>query len=325
MINSTPVVLAGSRELGPEDSGQTLLYFDSADIELYASKGLPRGFGCEVVQLGDGLVRFNRGPGTPVLASLATSGKGTSLNLWSLPSGGYATRLVGAGGGVGGGTVGPAGPAGPAGPQGEVGPAGPTGATGTAGPAGPAGAASSVPGPTGATGPAGVAGPQGVQGVQGERGIQGPQGSPGGSMGTPVSFMWGTGITEPPTGSQVRINNAAQELATKMWVMDMTTDDIDVSVGLARIKDGYQIYVQDFDAHDKWARYNVIGNPLDKTTYWELPIAFVSMSVLPIPAQKVLLQVISPGTVGIPPGGTTGQALVKATDAAYDTHWVTPT
>jgi hypothetical protein len=240
MINSAPIVLLASRRLEPGDSGQTLLYFGATDIELLVTRELPRGFGCEVMQLGDGLIRFNRGPAdkdvsvfSTLAAGAGTSGKGTSVNLWYLSSGSYATRVIGALDSTGGtvGPMGPEGPEGPAGPEGPIGPAGPKGDTGVAGvdgaegvagatgPAGPAGAASTIPGPegpqgpigpegaastvagpAGATGPAGPAGPQGaastVPGPTGPAGVTGPAG-PTGPAGAASTVPGPTGATGP--------------------------------------------------------------------------------------------------------------------------------
>jgi hypothetical protein len=285
MINAAPIVLGGSRALSVEDSGHVLLYLGPVPIELQVPTGLPYGFGCEVVQLGLGTVALVTQPEVSLPQPVSTTGNGSSLGVMSLSVDNYATRVIGGSGGVA---------TGPPGPQGDP---------------GPPGTPSTVPGPQGDPGP---------------RGDPGPQGSPGGSMGTPVSFMFSMGDVEPPSGSQVRLNNPGLELATKMWVMDMTTDDIDVSVGLSRIKPGYQIYIQDFDSSTRWVKYSVNGDTIDKSTYWEIPVAFIAMSELSLAAQKVLVQVIAPGVVGIPPGGTAGQVLVKASDDAYDILWVTP-
>jgi hypothetical protein len=144
----------------------------------------------------------------------------------------------------------------------------------------------------------------------------------GGGVSGHVSYTFNSNTTEPVIGSQVRINNASQTAATKLWVSETSVDGMDVTVGLARIVAGTQVYFQDFDDASHWVKYNVTANAVDKGTYWELTVTYHS-GPANVPFQKIEFQPIAPGSVGVPPGGTTGQALVKTASTDYAVGWAT--
>jgi hypothetical protein len=135
-----------------------------------------------------------------------------------------------------------------------------------------------------------------------------------------VSYTFNSATTEPVVGSQVRINNASQTAATKLWVSETSVDGMDVSTGLGRVVAGTQIYFQDFDDAAKWVKYSVTVDGVDKGTYWEFTVVYHS-GPANVPFQKVEFQPIAPGTVGVPPGGTTDQVLVKTSATDYAVAW----
>ena len=140
-----------------------------------------------------------------------------------------------------------------------------------------------------------------------------------------ASFMFSAATTEPPTGTQLRLNNATQSSATKLWVMDASVDGLDVTVGLARIMIGHQIYLQDYDDATKWIKFTVTADAIDKGNYFEVGIAHHSgASASPLPVQKIEFQAIAPGQVGVPPGGSAGHVLAKDTVTDWDVSWVAP-
>jgi hypothetical protein len=125
---------------------------------------------------------------------------------------------------------------------------------------------------------------------------------------------------EPPVGNQLRMNNPTQNLATKLWASETSVDGMDVSTGLGRIVAGIQIYIQDFDDAAKWIKFTVTADSIDKGTYWEIGVAYHS-GPANLPFQKVEFQPIAPGTVGVPPGGTADQVLVKTSSTDYAVAW----
>ena len=140
------------------------------------------------------------------------------------------------------------------------------------------------------------------------------------AAGGHASFTFNSAITEPPTGNQLRINNASQTAATRMWVSQTATDGLDISIGLAKILAGHQIYMQDFDDASKWVKYTVTADGVDDGVYYDYAIAYHS-GPANVPFQTVEFQPIAPGTVGVPPGGTTAQALTKTSGTDYAVGW----
>ena len=174
-------------------------------------------------------------------------------------------------------------------------------------------------------GPPGPQGIQGAQGVKGPTGATGPQGPAGGAAGH-ASFTFNTNIAEPPGTQTMRLNNATQNLATKMWVSDHDYDNLDVTIGLARIMIGHQVYLQDYDDATKWIKFTVTADAIDKGNYFEIadrPSLRLGGLTTPGPEDRVPSD--RSRQVGVPPGGTTGQVLTKDTTTDYDVSWAAPT
>ena len=167
----------------------------------------------------------------------------------------------------------------------------------------------------------GEPGPPGPPGEDGADGATGPPGPPGGSLAGHTSFTLNASTAEPPIGNQLRMNNATQHLATKLWIMETDTDGLDVTIGLMRVLAGHQIYIQDFDDSSKWIKYLVTANAIDKGAYVEIAVTHHSHSASPIPTAKIEFQALAPGSVGVPKGGTTGQVLTKTSATDYDMAW----
>jgi hypothetical protein len=143
-------------------------------------------------------------------------------------------------------------------------------------------------------------------------------------------FMYSTTTTEPPTGSQIRGNNATFTSSTKLWIMETTTDGLDVTVGLGRIKTGFQVYVQDYSSSARYALFNVTADATDKGTYWEVTVALAS-SLGTVPAGKVAVQTLSSAqaskvfsTTTPAPGITPGSAGATTAFLRGDATWATP-
>jgi hypothetical protein len=104
--------------------------------------------------------------------------------------------------------------------------------------------------------------------------------------------MYSATTTEPPTGSQLRGNNATFTSSTKLWIMETTVDGLNVAVGLGRIKAGFQVYVQDYADASKYAIFNVTADSVDKGVYWEITVALATSGGT-ISAGKIALQSLS--------------------------------
>ena len=164
-----------------------------------------------------------------------------------------------------------------------------------------------VQGPPGPPGPLGPQGPQGIQGPVGPVGPEGPegeQGAPGGSTSV-FEYMFSAATSEPPTGSEVRLNNANQDLATKAWIRDTTATGTDASNVFTLTKNGQELYIQDKDNAANYKHYKITGSAVDKGTYTEFPISFLDGTGT-LPEQRVALALIHTGPAG--PQGPAGPA-----------------
>jgi hypothetical protein len=108
--------------------------------------------------------------------------------------------------------------------------------------------------------------------------------------GNVFPFTYNTSILESGISSpQVRGNNSTFTASTKLWISEITTDGLDVSLGLGRIKAGFQIYIQDYTNASRYAQFSVVSDAIDKGAYWEVTVALVS-SLGTIPGGKIALQ-----------------------------------
>ena len=136
-----------------------------------------------------------------------------------------------------------------------------------------------------------------------------------------LTYSYNTTTTEPPTGNQLRLNSTTFSAATRMWMSAITVDGLDASIGLARILAGTQVYFQDRDNSANWVKYNVTADSVDDGTYFDIAVAYHS-GPGGIPAGQIEFQLITPGTVGVPPSGGTGQVLAKESGTDYDVTWI---
>jgi hypothetical protein len=80
--------------------------------------------------------------------------------------------------------------------------------------------------------------------------------------------------------------------ATKLWISENTVDGLDVSIGLGRVKAGFQIFIQDYTSASRYVQFRVTADSIDKGTYWEIAVASVA-SAGTIPGGKVAYQQLS--------------------------------
>ena len=70
-------------------------------------------------------------------------------------------------------------------------------------------------------------------------------------------------------------------------------------------------------------KYNVTADSVDDGAYFDFAVAYHS-GPGGIPAGQIEFQLITPGTVGVPPAAGTGQVLAKESGADYDVDWIDP-
>ena len=223
--------------------------------------------------------------------------------------------------------IGAAGATGPTGPSGATGIAGPTGATGVAGtngatgPTGPIGitGATGVAGANGATGATGVQGITGPTGVTGATGVQGTTGPTGVRGGVGYTFSTTTTDSDPGSGN-VRYNSAVA--VTQLFISNSdaagnnqtawynTWDDSTNSVK------GYVTLRSSLSTGTVTNIFRVTGAVVNATTYYKIPVTYVSGS-LPPNSTALVVSFSATGDQGStgPTGvqGTTGPTGVQGT------------
>lgn len=130
------------------------------------------------------------------------------------------------------------------------------------------------------------------------------------------TYQFSPALTEPPTGSQLRMNADILTGVEKIWVRYVTTDGMDAYYALLASAAGWTLWVQDKDDHTRGARYHQTGPPLDKGGYVELPVV-IDVDNAPLVAQQVVLGLSSPadsGTTPTPPPGSTLVTLQEGKD-----------
>lgn len=124
-------------------------------------------------------------------------------------------------------------------------------------------------------------------------------------------FMFSATTTAPPTGSEIRFNNATYASVTKVWVRYLTADGVDVKNRLLfQAVSGTQFYVQDKDNSANWVLFDLTADATDQTTYAELTVTYNSGAGT-IPAQRVIAGILNAPSSG---GGSVEEVFVGTTE-----------
>jgi hypothetical protein len=141
-------------------------------------------------------------------------------------------------------------------------------------------------GPTGATGIQGTTGTQGTTGSQGTIGTQGLNGTQGvqgitGASGSSSSYFnykadASSQANSQPADGKLRWNNATQTSATSLYVNHLTSDNIDIDLFLAILKQEDKVYVQDANNSDNYQQFKITGTPnIGNNTYVQIPVSYI--------------------------------------------------
>ena len=104
--------------------------------------------------------------------------------------------------------------------------------------------------------------------------------------------MFATATSEPPTGTTVRLNNATQSSATKVWVTNQTYDGIDVVNFLTLVAVGDRLTIQDRDDPTRIQRYDVTSPPGRQDRLRRVRGRVGLRRVSALVAQRVMLAVV---------------------------------
>jgi hypothetical protein len=113
------------------------------------------------------------------------------------------------------------------------------------------------------------------------------------TVGSPIPFSFNAATTEPIVGNQLRVNNASQTAATRLWVSHSSFDGLDVRSGFDRVTPGDVIYFQDFDDSSKWVRY-LVASKTDDGAYHDFVVSYTS-GPANVPFQKIALRILFQG------------------------------
>jgi len=126
----------------------------------------------------------------------------------------------------------------------------------------------------------GIQGTQGIQGAQGATGTQGVQGITGASGSSSSYFNYkadaNSQTNSQPADGKLRWNNATQTSATSLYVNHLTSDNIDIDLFLAILKQEDKIYVQDANNSDNYQQFKITGTPdIGNNTYVQIPVSYI--------------------------------------------------
>jgi hypothetical protein len=130
-------------------------------------------------------------------------------------------------------------------------------------------------------------------------------------------------LTAPPSSGQIRLDNAAQTSATKMWVHKLTATGSDASTALAGIEKGMEVTIANKSDAAKTQTYAVVADPINNSGYVELPVLWQRGGGSAIPAQRTVLTVTVVSTsVSAPVTGNQMAALTSPpTELRLPVRW----
>jgi hypothetical protein len=132
-------------------------------------------------------------------------------------------------------------------------------------------------------------------------------------------------LTAPPSSGQIRLDNAAQTSATKMWVHKLTATGSDASTALAGIEKGMEVTIANKSDAAKTQTYAVVADPINNSGYVELPVLWQRGGGSAIPAQRTVLTVTVVSTsVSAPVTGNQMAALTSPPTVAVSMSCIVP-
>jgi len=100
-----------------------------------------------------------------------------------------------------------------------------------------------------------------------------------GAYGGVINYMFNAGTVPPPNAGGIRLNNVLQTAANRIYLNYITNDSIAINLKTffkQRVEIGDTFYIQDKDNVDKWQLFELINEPIDKTTYAEMPVKWLA-------------------------------------------------
>src|SRR5262245_10514467 len=126
-------------------------------------------------------------------------------------------------------------------------------------------------------------------------GLIGSDGKPTAEKALFQLFAWtfGTATSEPPSNTQLRFNSSDFRAVTRLWARFLTDESRDVYYALMRLPAGSTWWVQDKNDHTRVVRFTTTGPAVDKDTYAEFPVQWVSDSGVAFANSQPILAVLA--------------------------------
>jgi len=140
------------------------------------------------------------------------------------------------------------------------------GLVGPTGPTGPTGADSNVTGPTGPTGATGATGADST--------VTGPTGPTGNLIGEKYLFSTSTG--DGTSTGYLRFNNSTMSSVTYVYMNNIDFNGGDNSTWISSLGSGTSGYLTLTNSTSSQVVLEVSGTPIDATTYFKIPVAYIS-------------------------------------------------
>lgn len=120
-----------------------------------------------------------------------------------------------------------------------------------------------------------------------------------GTVGQALEYNFNNSVVEPPLMGELRCNQATQAATTKLWVSHTTVLGVNIKQFISSAAAGAQLVLQDKIDNSNFAKFAVVGPALNKTTYWEFPVANTGAAGN-LPRNRVLVSVTGPTTSSVP-------------------------
>jgi len=116
-------------------------------------------------------------------------------------------------------------------------------------------------------------------------------------FGSYVIWAYNSTQTAPPSNGQLRFNSNLAHTVTKLWIANEASDGSDQYLSLSRLPVGGTLLIQKRDSHLTAMLLTIVGPPIDKELYFEVPVAYQEHvgSLTAAQNQAMLVAVFSPG------------------------------
>lgn len=127
----------------------------------------------------------------------------------------------------------------------------------------------------------------------------------GGGTTRVMNNNWRWTTTVSASARQMRLDTDAWNTATEVWLSDTQIDGNDMTLILAQLLVGDEVFIQQADDSTRWAQYRINATPTDQGSWWKLPVTLIDGGTGAIPTNNIDTRVIVERVSG-GGGGDTG-------------------